>query len=317
MRALVIGYGSIGQRHARLLRDEGCAVAVCSRRAVDVAPRFGTLPEAMEAHRPRYVVVANRTSEHYETLCQLAAMGFDGIVLAEKPLFDRARAVPAHAFEALRVAYNLRFLPVITQLREVLEGEQILSVQAYAGQYLPTWRPQRPYQESYSARKAEGGGVLRDLSHELDYLNWLLGGWTSLAAIGGQYSHLDVDSDDTFTLLMSFRRCPAATLHVNYLDRYRRRYVLVNTDRHTIEANLAQAFVQIDGTREAWPADPDATYRLQHRAMLAGRFEDLCSLEEGMEVMRMIDTAEASSAGRVWLAANETPEGPDPAHAER
>lgn len=317
MRALVIGYGSIGQRHARLLRDEGCEVAVCSRREVDFAPRFGGLSDAVKSHRPGYVVVANRTSEHYETLKQLAAMRFEGRVLAEKPLFRRYRAVPEHSFEALRIGYNMRFLPVITRLREVLEDAQIISVQAYAGQYLPTWRPQRPYQESYSSRKAQGGGVLRDLSHELDYLNWLLGGWTSLAAIGGQYSHLEVDSDDNFTLLMSFRRCPAATLHLNYLDRYRRRYVLVNTDRHTIEANLAQAFVQVDGNREAWPADADDTYRLQHRAMLAGRFESLCSLEEGVDVLRMIDTAEASSTGRVWLDAGETSELIDQENAER
>jgi hypothetical protein len=79
--------------------------------------------------------------------------------------------------------------------------------------------------------------------------------------------------------------------------------VLVNTDRHTIEANLAQAFVQIDGDREDLLADADYTYRLQHRAMLGGCFEVLCSLEEGVDVMRMIDTAEASSTGRVWLEA--------------
>jgi predicted dehydrogenase len=270
---------------------------------VDFAPRFGALPEAMEAHRPGYVVVANRTREHYQTLQHLAAIEFGGIVLAEKPLFRRYRAVPKHSFEALCIAYNMRFLPVITRLREVLESEQIISVQAYAGQYLPTWRPQRPYQESYSARKSEGGGVLRDLSHELDYLNWLLGGWTSIAAIGGQYSHLELDSDDSVTMLLSFRRCPAATLQLNYLDRFRRRFMLVNTDRHTIEANIAQAFVQVDGDRYDLPVDADYTYRLQHRAMLAGRFEEVCSVEEGLDVMRMIEDAETSSATREWLEA--------------
>lgn len=303
MKALVVGYGSIGSRHARLLRGMGCEVGVLSGRAIDFVPHFRTLEEALEAHDPAYLVVANRTADHVPTLERLVALDYRGLVLAEKPLFHHRTLRVDHHFEAFGVAYNLRFYAVVQRLRALLMGQTVLSVQAYAGQYLPTWRPPRPYQQSYSSRKQEGGGVLRDLSHELDYLNWMLGGWTRLAALGGKHSHLEGDSDDLFSLLISFRDCPAVTLHLNYLDRYRRRYVIVNTDQYTVKADLARGRIRVNDALETFEIDWDQTYLEQHRAMMEKNFDVLCSEDEGLAVMRMICAAEHSVAQGCWVSA--------------
>lgn len=313
MKALVVGYGSIGSRHARVLRELGCDVAVCSGHDVDVVPRFRELEEALDAHRPGYVVVANRTSEHETTLEQLARQEYHGLVLAEKPLFQHRTEPLPHRFAALAVGYNLRFYAVVQRLRALLQGEAVLAVQAYAGHYLPAWRPQRPYQDSYSSRKKEGGGVLRDLSHELDYLNWMLGGWERLTALGGKQSHLDGDSDDLFTLLMTCRLCPAVTLHLNYLDRYRRRFVIANTDRYTIEADLARGTVRVNDDLETFGVNWDETYRSQHQALLNGRFDVLCTEAEGLDVMRMVEAAETSASKKCWVEADGVPS-ESPAH---
>lgn len=300
-RALVVGYGSIGARHARLLAEEDCDVAVVSRRAGVHPKGYARLAEAVAQHAPAYVVVANQTAAHGDTLDALAALGFDGVVLVEKPLFGQARALPQHRFRALLVAYNLRFHPALQRLRALLDGEQVHAVQAYAGQYLPTWRPGRDYREVYSARRADGGGVLRDLSHELDYLNWLLGGWQRLTALGGHLSTLDIDADDTAVVLAAFERCPAVSLHLNYLDRIGRRALLVNTDRHTIEVNLTEGYLQVDGERTPVAAERDETYRRQHRAILTGDLRDVCSADEALAVVAMIEAAERSAAHPHWI----------------
>ena len=86
MKTLVVGYGSIGSRHARLLTSLGCEVAVVSSRDIDHPVRYRTLADAL-SWKPDYVVIANRTSQHYQTLKELAASGFTGTVLVEKPLF--------------------------------------------------------------------------------------------------------------------------------------------------------------------------------------------------------------------------------------
>ena len=176
-RALVIGYGSIGQRHARILANLGLSTAVVSRRQVDAETVFSGIAEGVEEFKPDYVIVASRTNEHAGDIETLAATGFSGVVLVEKPLFMTMGSMPANQFARCHVAYNLRFHPLMQALRRHLGGRAVYAAHCHAGSSLPTWRPGTDYRTGYSAIKDQGGGVIRDLSHELDYVLWLLGGW--------------------------------------------------------------------------------------------------------------------------------------------
>jgi predicted dehydrogenase len=203
MNVLVIGYGSIGSRHARLLAALGCNVAVLSRRPIQFPKLFRDLVVALESHIPDYVVIANSTGEHFETLYELAKVKYNGTVIVEKPIFEQNKEISNLPFRGLFVAYNLRFHPIILRVKSLLQRRRIFSVQGYVGKYLPDWRPSTDYRLSYSAKATLGGGALRDLSHELDYLTWILGGWNRVAALGGRLSSLEIDSDDVYALLIS------------------------------------------------------------------------------------------------------------------
>ena len=303
MKALVIGYGSIGQRHARLLGDLGLDVAVVSRRDVDAANLYKTIPEAVADWNPEYAVIASRTFEHRDDLKALSKSGFQGTVLMEKPVFDRGDDVPGHSFENVFVAYNLRFHPVIARFRNLLSETKPYAAYAYVGQYLPDWRPDTDYRKGYSAIRAEGGGVLRDLSHELDYLNWMLGGWKRMTALGGHVSHLEIDSDDVFSILFETARCPVVTVQMNYLDSIFRREILALTDKGTVRADLVAGTVTFGDETETFTCERDDTYIAQHRAILAAGDDSLCTMDEGLNVMRMIDAAEDAAANTKWVAA--------------
>lgn len=301
MNALVIGYGSIGARHARLLQELGCRVAVVSSRAVDFPLVYRKLAEAILMENPNYVVVANTTNQHHTTLQELIGLGYSGTVLVEKPLFDKLQPFHASALKRIFVAYNLRFHPIIQRLKALLAEEEILSVQAYVGQYLPTWRPASDYRSSYSASAEQGGGALRDLSHELDYLTWILGGWTRVSALGGHYSPLEITSDDIFALMLTTPACPIVTVQLNYLDRLTRRTILVNTSNHTFEADLVKGTITTDRDIETVTAGRDDTYRGMHQAILAGNHNTLCSFDEGLSTLKLIEAAEASSKHGEWI----------------
>lgn len=301
MRALVIGYGSIGARHTRLLEQLGCNTCVLSAHASANARTYTRLDEALSSHRPEYVVISNPTAEHHSTLTELAAAGFDGIVLIEKPLFSKLLEPPENRFRHVFVGYNLRFHPLLVALRGALDNEQLIAVNAYVGQYLPDWRPGSDYRTSYSASAARGGGVLRDLSHELDYVGMLAGSWNAVSALGGHFSTLDIDSDDVFALLMQTERCPVVCIQMSYLDRMARRQVVINTRRRTLAADFVSATLSVDGVTTHHPCGRDDSYIAMHRAALAGEQDELCSLTVASNTLALIEAAERSVQAQKWI----------------
>jgi len=146
--------------------------------------------------------------------------------------------------------------------------------------------------------------VLRDLSHELDYMRWLFGDWVRLTAIGGHFSHLEIDSDDFYTLLLEMNACPLVSIHVNYLDRVARREVLVHTDQHSLKIDFVKGTIDIDGNTELVNVERDVTYLDEHKAMLAGDFAKLCNYKDGLAVMKMIDSAEIAAKKEIWVTAH-------------
>ena len=299
--ALVIGFGSIGRRHAGVLRSMGLKVGVFSRREIDHRPRYHELQNALDDLEPSYVVVANETGAHRRTLAGLKEAGFRGWVLAEKPLFDEPSSFNHHPFKGLFVAYNLRFHPVIRELKRRISKERVLSAHIYAGKYLPAWREGSDYRKSYSAKAADGGGVLRDLSHELDYCNWIFGPWESLLAWGAHVSELEIETADVFCLLMRMKKCPIASLQINYLDRVGRREIVVNTDAHSYRADLVHHILEKDGQKRRFPVSNNDTYRREHEAVFKNDTKTLCTLEEGKSVLEMIHACERSLKEKRWV----------------
>jgi predicted dehydrogenase len=55
-----------------------------------------------------------------------------------------------------------------------------------------------------SAKKELGGGVLLELSHEIDYLRWIFGEVEWIRATISQQSNLEIDVEDSAHILMGF-----------------------------------------------------------------------------------------------------------------
>ena len=299
--ALIIGYGSIGARHDDVLTKLGLRTAVLSRRAIDHPNRFTSLDNALISQNPGYVVIANRTSEHHETLLALQHLGYTGKILVEKPLFSTNESVPTALMDTVWVGYNLRFHPTLLRLRSLLFGQEICTFSAFVGQYLPTWRPGTDYRESYSANHAQGGGALLDLSHDIDYTTWLLGGWSRVTALGGKTSTLEITSDDAFSILLETPLCGVVQVHVNYLNRKPKREIIVNTADHCYVADLIKNTIEIDGEVEDYPIERNETYTSMHLNVIGPEPKLCCTAKEGLDLMRLLDAIRLSSSKHVWI----------------
>ena len=258
---------------------------------------YPAVASAVADTRPSYVVIATDTQKHRTSVEELSSAGYDGLLMVEKPLMTAPSAFDQ--FERVGVGYNLRFHPVILRLKEILSVSEIYTVEVYAGQHLSSWRPGRPVQEQYSSSLDRGGGVLRDLSHEFDYLTLMLGRCLGIFARGGRLARLTEDSDDAWGMVAHYERAPVLTLQLNYLDSLGRRRIVANTSVGTVEADLVAGTVAFEGEVEAFASDRNSTYRAMHRAMLSGN--PVATVLEASDTDDVIGMVERSKTERKWI----------------
>ena len=129
----------------------------------------------------------------------------------------------------------------------VRSADDVTSAHVRCQSWLPGWRPDRDYRDSYSARPGEGG-VLRDLVHEIDYATALLGSPHLLGAdvqLGGP---LDIDVDQIASLLWRTDRDVTVSARLDYVTREATRGIVVHTPRVTYEWDVLRAVVAVRAT---------------------------------------------------------------------
>jgi predicted dehydrogenase len=215
-RVLVVGVGSIGERHLRCFAATGRArVSLCEVNAElrqTIADRYGVTEtfsdlDAALASRPGVVVIC--TPAHLHVSMALTSLKAGAHLLVEKPLSTSLEGVAELERDAADrkamtgVAYVYRAHPVLTAMRAALRsgrfGEPV-EIVAKCGQHFPLYRP--AYRTIYYKDRATGGGAVQDaLTHVVNAAEWLVGPVTRLTA---DVDHLvldDVTVEDTAHVL--------------------------------------------------------------------------------------------------------------------
>lgn len=322
-RLLIVGLGSIGTRHARVAREVVPGLEIIAWRRPSSGPgptgidRCVTSLEAALECRPQAAVVASPASRHLAAALPLAKAGVH--LLVEKPIASSADGV-ADLIDAcerqgvtLMTGYNLRFLPSLVRLRSLLrEGRvgRVLSVRAEIGQFLPSWRPGADYRDTVSAKAELGGGVLLELSHEIDYLNWLFGSVEWVSAITRRQSDLEIDVEDTAHLTLGFAssaqdRPVVAALSMDFIRHDTTRTCTVIGEQGTLRWNALAGTVEAFAPgAEDWetlfshPASRDESYLAEWQHFLSciqtGE-RPLASGADGLAAIRVVDAARQSA----------------------
>ncbi|MEM8943660.1 MAG: Gfo/Idh/MocA family oxidoreductase [Planctomycetota bacterium] len=238
LHGVVVGLGSIGNRHLQNLVQLGVGRLTVVRRATSQNQQFEVPDTVRMSHdldetlatAPDFVVVCNPSHLHVETATKCLAAGCH--VLIEKPLSadlgSDERRLQAFAEQSDRVAamaYCMRYHPAYRRARElILAGAigRVLYGKAWFEGFLPDWHPWEDYRTSYAALRGQSGGVLRTLDHELDFLNWALGPATDAIGWATNVGGIGIEADDLAMyqlrhaggvcsqLLTSFCRKPAS-----------------------------------------------------------------------------------------------------------
>lgn len=306
----VIGTGSIGLRHLHVLRAAGLdPIAVPARlervRELETLG-FKTLANVADLREYGSIrsIIATDTSRHVADALMLLPLGD---ILVEKPVATSMRELAtlreASATSANRVsvAYCLRHDAGLLLFRRRLpEIGELRSVRIDSQSYLPGWRTNRDYRQSYSARPDEGG-VIRDLSHELDYALWLYGVPDHVTCAAGCSGSLGIEAIDYADMFWRTPSGVSVSVRLDYLTRRPRRFMTAIGKNGSISWDAIARTVTIEGRGSAVEemaveTDKDAMYVEQARCFLAGKGAQAgAPLADAASVVALIDAARNSA----------------------
>lgn len=308
MRILVIGCGSIGQRHARLLAERSnVELGVCDPVAANLeaaahaaghGEKYSNLSDALKAGF-NAAIVCTPNDSHAEVSVAVMRAGLD--VLVEKPMADtctNAEAMAAVAQETgrlLMVGYVLRFHPGLREMKRLVEAGhigQLVGARAMIGTYFTLMCARTPF------RLTQRGVLVLDYTHLVDYLGWFLGSVAEVAARAARTGDLPMRPDPNLVAaLLRYRSGAIATLHLDYIQHPQRHVLDLYGDKGTLVMNFETALLEEykaneEGVRvRAIPYFRDNMFREEHSAFLESLRTrvPVISAADGIEAMRVAE----------------------------
>lgn len=296
MKALIIGYGSIGQRHYEVLSSLSIfeTIDIVTKRQIKDLSTYEYLELVSDLNVYDYFVISSETNRHFEQLKILESKVVDKLIFCEKPLFE-SKKVLENSKNRIFVGYVLRYHPLLQKLKALLENDKAIYANVRCGQYLPNWRPNTDYRDCYSAHKNQGGGVLLDLSHEIDYVQWLLGPIVELKSYQLHQSDLEINSDDLVLIIGKTNRAIATNISIDYISKSTHRNIRIETNKNSFDLDLINNTLVVtdkEGNSKKLSSPElkrNDSFKDMHCDIL-GLQEYACTFEEGINVMETIST---------------------------
>ena len=331
MKLLIIGTGSIGERHLRCFQQLGrCdTIAFCETHAprrAEIAERYGIsahlafpdLETALAGESFDAAVIATPAPTHIPIAILLGGLGVH--LLIEKPLSlttdgldELARVIAAKSL-TVAVGYVHRAHPAVAAMKEALDSGRfgrILQIRTASGQAFATLRP--AYRDVYFAKPELGGGAINDMiTHFYNVGDWLAGPIRKVMTDADHQILDGVTVEDTVHTLV--RQGTGGGVMGSYaLNLYQHPnevLITVVCEGGTLQAEYAKKRCSwMNEASGAWHHEAvempevDVMYRRQNAAFLdaiEGKGQVLCTLEEAIRTLHVNLASHRSAKEGTW-----------------
>ncbi|MFH1616600.1 MAG: Gfo/Idh/MocA family oxidoreductase [Planctomycetota bacterium] len=335
MKILIVGLGSIGQRHLCNLRclfgdkldilayrSIGRNMKICDNMTAETDVDLESIyniktyldyDQALE-QRPDAVIIANPTKLHVPAALKAANRGCH--LFIEKPIsagleeVNKLERIVKEKELIVLVGYQLRFHSCLQTIKKLLDQKSIgelITVYSEFGEYLPNAHPYEDYRAGYAARKDLGGGVLLSLSHEFDYLQWLFGMPVKLFALGGKLSGLEMDVEDTGSILMESTingKSVAVHVHLDFRQNPASRTCCITGDKGKISWDYYSNRVILQvGEKKGWETFDFNPFERNNLFLEEMKYFINC-VKTGKQTM--VDICEGTKSLRIALASKRS-----------
>ena len=319
-RVLICGLGSIGRRHLRILSRYWPLIDTavlrsgygsdCDEMAL-ASKVFSNFDDAL-SWNPEAAIIATPATDHLSKAWQLSNFGIP--LLIEKPLgsgleplIDWAKLHHTSKDIPILIGYVLRHDPCAKFVKDLLDQRilgDLVEADFYCGSWLPDWRPGLDYRKSVSARRELGGGVLLELSHEIDLAQWLLGSLHLQFSSLQKSELLEIDVEDNATLVARTVNGCTVTIRLNFCTKPASRHLTIRGSDGEIYWELIKGEVTLSHVDPCLSqvytsnVSPDDRYFLQMNHFLACVMREetpISSLADGLNVLELVMQAQKKS----------------------
>ena len=314
----IVGLGSIGRRHLRLIseiRPDIKIIVVRSghgsacdeeKMAVKITDSIGdAIKEGIQA-----AIISSPATLHLKQSLELAKNGIH--LLIEKPIShtsDRVKELLKIVNEnriTTMVGYVLRYDLGAIKFKNWLDNKikgKILHARIECGSYLPDWRLDQNYRKTVSALPELGGGVLLELSHELDYLHWFFGNPVDVQAQIRNSGTLDINVEDQVDLLVTSKQGYPITVQIDFNRRHIERKCKVLTTEgeliwDAVNKNVTWKGVNKEQSKYEYNNERNSIYRKQLEVFfdcIENDNDPIVTVKDGINVISLIDAVRNAS----------------------
>ena len=318
-KILICSLGSIGRYYLRLIKTNWPNIEVAVHRSgfgpdckelQDADVVFYSKDEAVK-WKPCACIISSPASLHLEQALYFAS--YDIPLLIEKPLGTGLEnqnkwndLIRFNKRLPIFVGYILRSHPCAKYLKQQLNDNnigEIVDADFYCGSWLPNWRSEQDYRNSVSSKKELGGGVLLEVSHEIDLAIWLLGNIKVISSCIKESNLLNIDVEDRALILGSNDKDSLITIRLNFCSRPDRRLTTIRGTNGDLVWDILNGKLKsnfCDKENEIYEYSPkkDAIFKNQLEDFfqaIKGSKCSLCSLEEGLSALKLITICQRAS----------------------
>lgn len=214
LKILIIGYGSIGKKHHECLikNFKEYEVKIFSKKNIKKSEFIKDIDKAL-AYKPNISLICNPASYHISTAIKFAKIGSH--LFIEKPIdinLQKIKILKNYIKKnnlKVQIGYNLRYLESLNFFKKIIFEKKYgkpIFFESQVGQNLRQWRNlDQDLSKSISLNSSLGGGVIFELSHEIDYLRWIFGEFNNVNSFSAKLFFRKSDVEDFCTV--NFAKC--------------------------------------------------------------------------------------------------------------
>lgn len=316
-RVLIVGYGSAGKRYHKIITKHFSSIKlkIFSINKKNKGNIFLKKNSNIKNFKPQLSIICTPSTKRKKIIKFLIKLKSN--LLIEKPLssnFKIAQKIFSDVNKnklIIRVGYNLRFLNSLKALNRFIKSKKlgkIYFVDIFAGQNLLEWRKKVDYKKTVSAQKKLGGGVLLELSHEIDYVKWIFGGFNSLFCKKSKISNLKIDVEDNAKIILFSKNKYTVNINLDFCrsDSVRLCQV-VGKNGSLIWDGLRNKLLYLQKNKKKWvnvkfiKNDIENSYLKQLKKMIKlcninkNINSDLADINSAMQTLKLVEAANKSS----------------------